>query len=167
MQAGKSRENLGQDLHTTLSHTSAIPEENNNQLGELDMDFSILPDLQNDGGPPVSRAANKLKKFELELKKQELLSTCITVLKEPVPSIAPESDIISKCPFAIHVAEKLLQLHRRTRTIAEKRINDTFFDIKINGRNSFQSSGPLIHPISPDTSEFNPPLYRNAMYGHN
>ena len=53
----------------------------------------------------------------------------------------------------MHVAEKLLQLDRRTRTIAEKRINDIFFDIEMNGRNSFQSSGPLMHPISPDTSE--------------
>ena len=97
MQAGKSRENLRQDLHTTLSHTSAIPEENNNQLVELDKDFSILSDLQNDGGPPVSRAANKLKKFELELKKQELLSTCITFLKEPVPSIAPEPNVHLLC----------------------------------------------------------------------
>ena len=85
----------------------------------------------------MSRAANKLKKIELELKKQELLSTCITVLKEPVPSIAPEPDIISKCPFAMHVAEELSQLDRRTRTIAEKRINDIFFDNEMNGRNSF------------------------------
>ena len=105
MQAGQSRDNLRRDLQTTLSHTSIIPEENNNHLGELDKNLSILPDLQNDGGPPGSCAANKLKKFELELKKQELLlSTCITVLKEPVPSIAPEPDIISKRPFAIHVA---------------------------------------------------------------
>ena len=64
----------------------------------------------------------------------------------------------------MHVAEKLLQLDRRTRTIAKKRINDIFFDIEMNGRNSFQSSGPLMHP--PDTSEFNHPVYRNAMYGH-
>ena len=67
----------------------------------------------------------------------------------------------------MHVAEKLLQFDRRTRKIAEKRINDIFFDIEMNGRNSFQSSGQSMHPISPDTSEFNPTLYRNAMYGHN
>ena len=67
----------------------------------------------------------------------------------------------------MHVAEKLLQFHRRTGTIAEKRINDIFFGIEMNGQNFFQSSGPLMHPISPDTSGFNTPLYRNAMYGHN
>ena len=87
MQAGKSRDNLRQDLQTTLSHTSVILEENNNQLGELDKDLSILPDLQNDGGPPGSRAANKLKKFELELKKQELLSTCMGEWAEFLPVI--------------------------------------------------------------------------------
>ena len=128
----------------------------------------ISPDLPNYGGPPESRSANKLKKFELELKKQELLSTCITVLKEPAPSIAlPEPDITSKCPFAMHVAEKLLQLDQRTRTIAEKRINHIFFELEINGMNSFQSSGPLMQPISPGSSEFDPHLYRNGMYGHN
>ena len=53
MQAGKSRDNLRRDLQTTLSHTSVIPEENNYQLGELDKDLSILPDLQNDGDKPI------------------------------------------------------------------------------------------------------------------
>ena len=62
MQAGKSRDNLRRDLQTTLSHTSVIPEENNNQLGELDKDLSILPDLQNDVGPPglCSKQAQKI-----------------------------------------------------------------------------------------------------------
>ena len=69
MQAGKSKDNLRQDLQAILNHTSAIPEENNNQLSELDKDVSILPDLLNHSGPPGSRASNKLKKFELELKK--------------------------------------------------------------------------------------------------
>ena len=62
---------------------------------------------------------------------------------------------MSKCPFAMHVAEKLLQLDQRNKAIAEKRINDIFFDIEMNGRNSFQSPGPLMHPISLHTSDTN------------
>ena len=70
---------------------------------------------------------SKAPKKSMDLKKQELLSTCIDILKEP-----PEkADNLSH--FALFVDEKLKAFDCRSRMIAEKRITDVLFDLEING----------------------------------
>ena len=72
--------------------------------------------------PPIStkpiatkeRSGGK-RKSVVELQRQELLSTCIQVLKEPMPQLQPQP---VKCvPFGQYVSEKLGQFDRRTRII--------------------------------------------------
>ena len=75
---------------------------------------------------------SKAQKKSMDVKKQELLSTCIDVLKEP-----PEkSDNVSH--FAHFVDEKLRALDGRTRVIAEKRITDVLFDLELNSATVIQ-----------------------------
>ena len=69
----------------------------------------------------------KENKKAMECKKQELLETCINVLKEPM------SRPTQQCHFSHYVSEKLQKFDRRTRVIAEKRITDILFDLEIDG----------------------------------
>ena len=76
-----------------------------------------------------------------EEKKQELLSTCINVLKEP----ASKENGEKQCHFAMYIAEKLSSFSPRNRAIAEKRIQDIIFDIEMN---SYQQSASSFQPGS-------------------
>ena len=67
------------------------------------------------------------KRKSLESKKEELLTKCITVLREPEEK--REQNIN---PFAMFVLEKLEKLDQRSKLIAEKRITDILFEMEMN-----------------------------------
>ena len=77
-----------------------------------------------------------LKKKTINERKIELLSKCTeAITKKPVESA-----------FALYVDEKLSQLGKRDRRIAEKRISDTLFEVEMQ-------------------SEREEPVNRQMMYG--
>eukprot|EP00794_Sanderia_malayensis_P009979 gene9979-11002_t len=63
-----------------------------------------------------------------EDKKQELLTSCINILKEPTSKPKEKSE----CHFASYIAQRLELFDKRTRVIAEKRITDVLFDLEMN-----------------------------------
>ena len=65
---------------------------------------------------------------DLESKaRNELLSTCVQVLKEPLPFPTPEPQAKRQCPFSLYIAEKLSGFDKCSRMIAEKRIYKNFY----------------------------------------
>ena len=60
-----------------------------------------------------------------------MLTTCIQVLQEP---IQPEAETQTQCPLAMHIAQKLSGLDRRSRAITEKTISDIIFDLELNSQ---------------------------------
>lgn len=92
-------------------------------------------------------------KKQLEEKKQELLSACIKVLKEP---LKPEAEF-KQCHFSLYVAEKLASFDKRTRMVAEKRICDILFELEMGGQIIASSSTchqtPPV-PLQPFSSPF-------------
>ena len=137
MQAGKSKDNMPPRTITSPQHGSdeslaSLQDQPAESLYDGD-ENSPLVTKQRTAPPKTAR------KCDTELKKQELLSTCIQVLREPImpPPQARES------AFSIYIAEKLSQFDRRTRTIAEKRISDIIFDLEMNDQSAqFQ---PIMH----------------------
>ena len=125
MQPGKSRDNLKGFLHETSSQESEKSIENEEPT------------------VPKTRIPPKASKKVLEAKRQELLSTCINVLKEPQAS----QNTVKSCHFSLFIAEKLGKMDHRSRTIAEKRIKDVIFDIEINGaeRQMPASQNDMLH----------------------
>ena len=111
MQPGKSRD--------TLQVTTPSVSDNSSQSFEDENSSPIVPNH----GVRSSKSSMK----SLMEQKQELLSTCIKVLKEPIEQKA------TVCHFSNFVAEKLSQMDKRTRAIAEKRIYDILFEIEMNG----------------------------------
>jgi hypothetical protein len=83
-----------------------------------------VPSQGQNGNKTPNSYSQKSKKNDLEMKRQELLSTCINVLKEPAPS---QQAAPIQCPFSLYVAEKLSQFNQMTRMVAEKRISDVLF----------------------------------------
>ena len=77
----------------------------------------------NEAGKSSSRSSKKA----LIEQKQELLNTCIQVLKEPTEQKS------TVCHFSNFIAEKLSEMGARTSAIAEKRIYEILFDIEMNG----------------------------------
>ena len=67
------------------------------------------------------------------VEKQEILSTCIQILKEPAkePVKEPERKPV-QCAFSLYVSEKLAQFDKRTRTVAENRISNILFYLEVN-----------------------------------
>ena len=78
----------------------------------------VAPDL-NDQIVLKSNQTAKASRKSLEEIKQELLTTCIGVLKEPIPNEKPHNDSIS-C-FACYVSEKMSKFTARETIIAEKK----------------------------------------------
>ena len=67
----------------------------------------------------------------MELKRQELLTTYINVLKEPVKEPVQESNAKpALCSFPLYVSEKLAQFDKRTRSQAERMIYNILFDLE-------------------------------------
>jgi hypothetical protein len=124
---------------------------------------------------PVSSASSYktpiMMRTVTEEKKRELISTCIDVLKE-----FSSSNQINQCSFTLYVAEKVKKFEPRTRTIAEKRISDITFELKMNDMISIAPQEPSPYPIQmntgPDISQLSPneaqtrfhiPYLRNAV----
>jgi len=59
--------------------------------------------------------------------KLKLIAKCIDVLDTPK---SPKRPLIED-PFALYVSDQLKGLNKRQRLIAEKKINDVIFDIKM------------------------------------
>ena len=92
MQAGKSKDNL--------------PDE----CIQMNADDDVSERSSSKGTPKTSKKC-------LESRKQDLISTCIQVLREP---LTPQAELQNQCHFSKYVAEKLANFDKRTRTIAEK-----------------------------------------------
>ncbi|CAB3993455.1 Hypothetical predicted protein [Paramuricea clavata] len=111
--------------------------------------FPVPSQGQNSNKTP-NYYSRKSKKNDLEMKRQELLSTCINVLKEPAPS---QQAAPIQCPFSLYVAEKRSQFDRMTRMVAEKRISDVLFELEMK-ENSFQPFGQYhLQPTPADPTD--------------
>ena len=110
MQPGKSRDSLALPVESPTG-----PEKKENE-------------------DPLQRQTTTAKttKKSLDLKKHELLSKCIDVLKEP--SQQQPSKESPQCPFSLFVAEKMKTFDRKKRMTAEKMITDILFNLEIYGQ---------------------------------
>ena len=118
MQPGKSRDNLQDTLNPDVPSPASADTE--------DVNTSIESEEVNQK-PSSARQSKK----SMELKRQELLTTCINVLKEPVKEPVQESN--SKpalCSFSLYVSGKLAQFDKRTRSQAERMISNILFDLE-------------------------------------
>lgn len=69
----------------------------------------------------------KKKRVNTNEEKQKLIAKCIDVLDKPK---SPKRPLIED-PFALYVSDQLKDLDKRQRLIAEKKINDLIFEIKM------------------------------------
>ena len=122
-----------------------------------------MPSQRQNSNKTPNYYSRKSKKNDLEMKRQELLSTCIIVLKEPAPSqqAAPIQYL-----FSLSVAEKLSKFDRMTRMVAEKRISDVLFELEMKENSSqpfgqYQLQPAPAEPIDPAGSISSP--YINHM----
>ena len=112
MQPGKSRDNLQDTLNPDVPSTASADTE--------DVNTSIESEEVNQK-PSSARQSKK----SMELKRQELLTTCINVLKEPVKEPVQESNSKPElCSFSLYVSEKLAQFDKCTRSQAERMISN-------------------------------------------
>lgn len=129
MQAGRSKDSLSNRSSTTDSITLEIldsPE-----------DSPISQDVET---PRVGKS--RKRSLETESKaREELLSTCVQVLKQPLPEPEPKR----QCSFSLYISEKLASFDRRTRIIAEKRISDIIFDIEMSNDQAWQENWSSHH----------------------
>ena len=132
MEARKSKDNLADQ-----------GDKHGNSPGSVET--SVTADANSISMPSQGQNSNKIpnyysrksKKNDLEIKRQELLSTCIIVLKEPAPS---QQAAPIQCSFFLYVAEKISQFDRMTRMVVEERISDVLFELEMK-ENSFQPFG--------------------------
>ena len=116
MQLGKSKDNLqGQEDKEQISSTEASTHSE---------DFSTPVSWPNSGS-----ITPKATKKSLDIKKQELLTTCINVLKQPEPK--PKK---TRSYFSLYITEKPSKVNARDRLLAEKRISDVIFDMEIKNQ---------------------------------
>ena len=106
MQPGKSRDNLQDSFRDTPS-----PAE--------DIDSSLDSEDASQTGSHKGNSTTRLSKKLMDMKRQELLTTCINVLKEPINKDAESKQV--QCPFSLYVSEKLAQFDKLTRSRAEKK----------------------------------------------
>ena len=90
---------------------------------------TILP--SHGKGKPQKRSAD----FESK-DRNELLSTCVKILKEPL--LEPQAK--QQCPFSLYITEKLSGFYKRLRMISEKHINDIIFEIDMGAMNNEQQT---------------------------
>ena len=126
MQAGKSKDSLRSrsstpeslDIYNCLDNSISI---------SVNEEYKI-PSLPSPGkGKSHKRSADFKSKA-----RNELLSTRVKVLKEPLP----EPQAKQQFPFSLYIAEKLSGFDKRSRMIAEKRINDVIFEIEMGAINN-------------------------------
>ena len=169
MEARKSKDNLidqgGKHGNTPGSpEASVIVDEN----GTSDNPSISVPSQGQNSNKTPNFYSRKSKKNELEIKRQELLSICINVLKEPAPSQQTAS---IQCPFSLYVAEKLSQFDRVTRMVAEKRITDILFELEMKentlqpfGQYQFQPATELTDPVGNMSLPHMNQMLQNASY---
>ena len=125
MQAGRSKD--------TLSSRSSTPDS-----------VDIVEKLDSPDDSPISQdvetpRVGKSRKRSLETEsraREELLSTCVQVLKQPLPEPEPKR----QCSFSLYISEKLASFDRRTRMLAEKRISDIIFEIEMSNDQALQQN---------------------------
>ena len=128
MQPGKSRDNL---ISPDTFQDSQSPSELASTT-DIDSSLDIFED-QSQGTLQKRHSTPRQSRKATELKKQELLTACINVLKEPVKEQVKEMEPKQPvCHFAMYINEKLLQLDKKTRSLVEKRISDIIFDFEQN-----------------------------------
>ncbi|XP_046864094.1 uncharacterized protein LOC124458023 [Xenia sp. Carnegie-2017] len=133
MNAGKSKDNLSKHSSSNISP----------RLDSVDDEMDTGLDSESVSSKS-SRGSYKTPtriRAEAEEKKRDLITTCIDVLKEPMPA----SNSVNQCPFSMYVAEKLSKFPPRTRIVAEKRITDIIFELEINEMNSSTSHPTLFY----------------------
>lgn len=81
---------------------------------------------ENELQTPRAKLPKRRTEQELTSKKHALLDRCLHVLKEPM-----QSEDKKQCHFSLYIAEKLASFDRRTRLVAEKRINDIIFELEM------------------------------------
>ena len=125
MQAGRSKDSLSSRSSTPDSiGTLEKPDSPDDSLLSQDVETSRV-------GKPRKRS------LETESKaREELLSTCVQVLKQPLPEPEPKR----QCSFSLYISEKLASLDRRTRMLAEKRISDIIFEIEMSNDQAVQQN---------------------------
>ena len=130
IRAGKSKDTL-QAPETLVDRQSTA---NPNVIDENDSQ-----NQENWSQNSRTKSFKRKAEHELTSKKHEVLERCLNVLKEP---LQPQEK--RQCHFSMYIAEKLANFDRRTRMIAEKRINDIIFELEM-GDHSSQSS---LHHVS-------------------
>lgn len=90
-----------------------------------------LQEVDCENGNDITSPQNKKK--TLAEKKLDLLSKCTDAITADSKKTAPdeESPKPKMSAFAVYVDEKLSQLNKRDRRLAEKRISDVLFDIEM------------------------------------
>ena len=162
-----------------------VDDENENDVEES---YSIMDSStetpSTSRGKTDEKKTNKRRKTELmesvAAKKNVLLSTCIDALKTPDEKIHP---------FALYISKQLGELDEEGQILAEKRINDVFFELRYRKftRNNAHNNIPGVHrpiptynmplslpqPIDPSNSicgmmstPFNPSFPTKTHSGH-
>ena len=98
----------------------------------------------------AEKEATPSKRKTIAEKKLDLLSKCIEAITANANPKANESSNPKISALALYVDEKLSELNKRTRRIAEKRISDVLFDIEMSTDVStdWEFSCPQLNPYS-------------------
>ena len=80
----------------------------------------------------AEKEVTPIKRKTTAEKKLDLLSKCIEAITANAKPKATESSNPKISAFALYVDEKLSELNKRTRRIAEKRISDVLFDMEMS-----------------------------------
>ena len=150
IQAGKSKDTLSEGLH---NRQTPSPDPSESELSiNLDASFSGASSASSDSTP--RKSTTRPSKRSTDGKREELLSTCIQVLKEPRK---PPVETQQQCHFSMYVSEKLSTFDRRTRMIAEKRISDILFELEMNSQTYMQPQSQSQHIAAQYTNVMNDP----------
>ena len=85
------------------------------------------------------------KKKTIAEKKLDLLSKCTEAITSNSKKVSEVSNT-KKSAFSMYVEERLCQLSNRNRRIAEKRISDVIFDIKMSAeREETLNNQPMVY----------------------
>ena len=133
-----------------------------------------ITDTSRDNTPSKETKPSRVKKRKLEEMKNELLTSCINVLKElqVAPTAEPKEETDH---FVFDIAGKLKFMSRQQRILAEKRINDVIFEIEMgefqqpsSTRNSFNNVAeiasafqrPCMPALTNNNLSFNPSYFK-------
>jgi len=114
IQDGKSKENL--HVHTYAAAHDSLSPAPSHYLCELHTVSISSTALDSSQVMPQRGKSKKPSKKSLDTKKEELLTTCIQVIQEP---IQPKAETQPQSPFALYIAQKLSGLDTRSRAITE------------------------------------------------